>query len=139
MKELDDNLASKAFDGYEIAANDLTEDILHWKTLSVDLEKKKVVYPDWTTAKHFPGVISKCNVTRNKERLYDIDYDDGGKLTGVKEEHIRWLGAGDERNMYIYIYAFTQICIYIYMYLYICIYIYVYIHKYINIYMYIQV
>jgi hypothetical protein len=78
MKELNDNFVSKAFDGYEIAATDLTEDIIYWKTLSVDLEKKKVVYPDWTTAKHFPGVISKCNVTRNKERLYDIVFDDGG-------------------------------------------------------------
>lgn len=98
IKELDDNFASKAFDGYEIAANDFAEDILYWKTLSVDLEKKKVVYPDWTTANHFPGIISKCNVTRNKERLYDIDYEDGIKLLGVREEHIRWLGIGDERS-----------------------------------------
>ena len=97
-KELEENFASKAFDGYEITATDSTEEITWWKTLSVDLEKKKVVFPDWTTAKHFLGTISNCSVTRNKERLYDIDYDDGSKLSGVREENIRFLSGGEKRN-----------------------------------------
>ena len=42
-KELDENFASKAFDGYEITATDSTEEITWWKTLSVDLEKKKEI------------------------------------------------------------------------------------------------
>lgn len=39
-----------------------------WKSLLVDFEKKKLVFPDWTKANHFPPVIVKCTQTRNKER-----------------------------------------------------------------------
>jgi len=61
--------------------------------LSVDLEKKKVVYPDWSTAKHRPGRIAKCVLTRNRERVYDVDFEDSSvRLTGVREEHIRLVG-----------------------------------------------
>ena len=97
-KELTENVNSKAFDGYDITVADSNEDVAYWKTLSVDLERKKVVFPDWSTAKHFPGVIAKCTVTRNKERLYDIDYDDGQRLQGVREEHIRWISANDSSS-----------------------------------------
>lgn len=86
------------YTGYEVVANDFTQEITYWKTLSVDLEKKKVVYPDWSTARHFQGVLTKCTVTRNKERLYDIDYEDGAKLLGVREEHIRWLSSNDQNR-----------------------------------------
>lgn len=92
--ELDNNLTSKAFDGYELVESDASEDILFWKLLSVDLEKKKVVFPDWTTAKHSLGRISRCVLTRNKEKIYDIEYEDGIKLLGVREEHIRLLEEG---------------------------------------------
>ena len=34
-------------------------------------------------------MIISCILTRNKERIYDIDYDDGTKLYGVREEYIR--------------------------------------------------
>ena len=33
----------------------LSNEASHWKTLSVDLEKKKVLFPDWSKAKHFTG------------------------------------------------------------------------------------
>ena len=60
---------------------------------TVDLEKRKVVFPDWTQqAKHYPAVVQRCVLTRNKERVYDIEYDDGSKLSGVREEYIRLLG-----------------------------------------------
>jgi hypothetical protein len=95
VRELEDNVTSKAFDGYDVTVVDPHGDVAYWRTLSVDLERKKVVFPDWATAKHFPGVIVRCSVTRNKERLYDIDYDDGQRLQGVREEHIRWVSAGD--------------------------------------------
>jgi WD40 repeat protein len=98
MKELEENFSSKAFDDYEVSTSDFNNDVVWWKTLSVDLEKKKVVFPDWSTAKHYPGNISDCSVTRNKERLYDIDYDDGAKLVGVREEHIRWLCTADKNK-----------------------------------------
>ena len=94
-RELDENVTSKAFEGYDVAVADTNEEVVYWKTLSVDLERKKVVFPDWNNAKHFAGVISKCSVTRNKERLYDIDYDDGQRLAGVREEHIRWWPSGE--------------------------------------------
>jgi hypothetical protein len=35
-----------------------SEEISHWKTLTVDLEKKKVVFPDWINANHHKGSIS---------------------------------------------------------------------------------
>ena len=36
------------------------------------------------------GVIIKCTVTRNKERIYDIEFDDDRYVqTGVREEYIR--------------------------------------------------
>ena len=98
IKELEENYSSKAFDQYEVSTSDASDEVVLWKTLSVDLEKKKVVFPDWATAKHYPGSIATCCVTRNKERLYDIDYDDGVRLTGVREEHIRWLSTADKRN-----------------------------------------
>ena len=42
-------------------------------------------------------MIIKCTVTRNKERIYDIEYDDDHYIqTGVKEEYIRIVhAAGD--------------------------------------------
>ena len=90
-QELDSNANSRAFDGYEIIVDHGLDDIKYWKTLSVDLEKKKVVFPDWTKAKYYLGQILKTIVTRNKERIYDIEYDDGVKLFGVREEYIRVL------------------------------------------------
>ena len=89
-QELDSNANSKAFDGYEIIVDHGSDDhIKYWKTLSVDLEKKKVLFPDWTKAKYYMGQILKTFVTRNKERIYDVEYDDGAKLYGVREEYIR--------------------------------------------------
>ena len=41
--ELESNVNSKAFDGYQFVAEDTTEDYTFWKTLTVDLEKKKVI------------------------------------------------------------------------------------------------
>ena len=90
-EELSVNLNSKAFDGYELMENDVVEEISFWRLLTADLEKKKVLFPDWSSAKHCLGRITKCVLTRNKERVYDIDYDDGIKLFGVREEHIRLL------------------------------------------------
>ena len=97
IKELDENLESKAFDNYEISRSDNNDNITFWKTLNVDLEKKNVIYPNWAVGKYYVGVISQCKVTRNKERLYDIDYDDGVKLSNVREEHIRWLNSNNKK------------------------------------------
>eukprot|EP01035_Chromulina_nebulosa_P027268 gene27268-35828_t len=67
--------------------------LTYWRLLTVDLEKRKVVFPDWTQqAKHYPAVVQRCVLTRNKERVYDIEYDDGSKLSGVREEYIRLSG-----------------------------------------------
>ena len=72
----------------------------YWRLLTVDLEKKKVVFPDWSQqAKHYPAVVQRCVLTRNKERVYDIEYDDGSKLTGVREEYIRLLGGNQNVNV----------------------------------------
>eukprot|EP01038_Epipyxis_sp_PR26KG_P008940 gene8940-12056_t len=81
-------------DYFDNNSNGFSEDnnndkIIYWKTLSVDLEKRKVVYPDFVNAKHVPGVITKCASTRNKERIYTIEYEDGSILTNVREEYIR--------------------------------------------------
>ncbi len=96
--ELSTNASSTAFDGYETVSPDSSHDISYWRVLSVDLEKKKVVFPDWSAAKHSRGKITRCTVTRNKERLYDVDFDDELKLTGVREEHIRLLETSSRRN-----------------------------------------
>ena len=90
---------SNAYDSYELQSDNSAGEIInYWKVLSVDLEKKKVVFPDWTTAKHYIGKISRCVITRNKERVYDIDYDDGSKLSNVREEHIRLLSVDTNKT-----------------------------------------
>lgn len=104
-QELDNNNSSTAFNGYKLLTSDGTDSISLWKLLTVDLEKhkvriislfyyffhiSKVVYPDWSKGNHYPGVVVKCELTRNKERIYDIDLSDGGgRLIGVREEYIR--------------------------------------------------
>jgi WD40 repeat protein len=98
LKELDENSASQAFNEYEVSASESSNDASWWKTLSVDLEKRKVVFPEWSTARHHPGSITNCSITRNKERLYDIEFDDGSKLSCVREDYIHWLGSADNRN-----------------------------------------
>eukprot|EP01034_Spumella_vulgaris_P030784 gene30784-38049_t len=74
-----------------IDSNNKDDETTYWKLLSVDLEKRRVLYPDWTKARHYEGHITKCVVTRNKERIYDIEYEDGVRLGGVREEYIRML------------------------------------------------
>ena len=64
IQVLADNCSSTAFDGYaQEDPSDLVErlegEMQYWQGLSVDLERKKVVYPDWSTAKHRPGRIAK--------------------------------------------------------------------------------
>jgi WD40 repeat protein len=62
---------------------------MFWNILTVDLQKHKVTYPDWTNAKYQTGRITKLHLLRTKERVYNIDYDDGSKLNNVREEYIR--------------------------------------------------
>lgn len=87
--------ASGANDVFEMvefsSANESSAEVLYWKMLSVDLEKRKVLFPDWTNARHFPGYITKASLTRNKERVYTVEYDDGVVLQSVREEYIRLL------------------------------------------------
>lgn len=90
------NSQSRAFDGYELIQEDSSEDIILWKTLSVDLEKHKVVFPTWNKGSHYNGIITACHVTRNGARTYDIDYKDGSKLFSVREEYIRVIDEGEE-------------------------------------------
>jgi WD40 repeat protein len=89
--ELESNAGSQAFNNYQLTQGDTSQDIALWDLLTVDLEKNKVVFPDWSSARHSRGRISRCVLTRNKERIYDIDFDDEFKLSGVREEHIRLL------------------------------------------------
>ena len=48
-----------------------------------------MIYPDWSKGQHFSGIIVNKHVTRNKERIYDIDISDGARLCNVREEYIR--------------------------------------------------
>lgn len=92
LEALDDNERGSIFESLlsiGMVREDDTQTLLSWKVLSVDLEKKKVLYPDWNKAKYHTGVIVNCVSTRNKERVYDIEFDDGGKLFSVREEYIR--------------------------------------------------
>jgi hypothetical protein len=97
ISELESNLRCTAFDALEtgssvaLESNSKDDEAVYWKLLTVDLEKRRVLYPDWTKAKHYEGHITKCVVTRNKERIYDIEYEDGARLSGVREEYIRLL------------------------------------------------
>jgi WD40 repeat protein len=65
---------------------------IYWKMLSVDLDARGVVYRDWTGTSYYPASVVKCTVTRNKERIYEIEYKDGSVQSGVKEEYIHVLG-----------------------------------------------
>ena len=97
---LEENSSSTAFDGYKDSVlggrgkgDDGGQEVKYWQKLSVDLERKKVVYPDWSTAKHHPARIMRAFLTRNKERVYDVEYEDSGTShTGLREEHIRIVG-----------------------------------------------
>jgi hypothetical protein len=80
------------------SSSSLNRNIL-WKCLTVDLEKKKILFPDWTKAKHFPGIITKVTITRNKERIYDIEYEDGSKYAGVKEPYLRLIDSSSNLNV----------------------------------------
>lgn len=88
------NLQSRAFEGYELFSSNIGEDIHLWKVLSVDLAKYHVILPDWSSAKHRPGKIVRCMLTRTKERVYDIEFEDGNIIQNVREEHIRMLEDG---------------------------------------------
>jgi len=80
-----ENLSSSAFEGYELIEEPGSDVVSHWKTLTVDLEKCKVTYPDWSNAKYYNARVHSSSLTRNKERVYDIEFDDGGNLSGVRE------------------------------------------------------
>lgn len=91
------NASSHAFDSYapsSAGGRSASSPIKYWNKLSVDLEKYKVVYPDWSGGSYHAGVISRCYATRTKERMYDIEYEDGQRLCGVKEEFIVLTSAG---------------------------------------------
>lgn len=101
-RELESAAQSTAFEGYTIQnSSQNTEedaDVSYWRGLSVDLEKRKVVYPDWTAAKHQAGRLVGCTLSRNRERLYDVEFEDGVRITSVREEHIRLVGEPDSAN-----------------------------------------
>lgn len=67
IKELDKTaIQSKVFVGYDftsaLSLKDTMDDkISYWKCLTVDLEKHKVIYPDWSKANHFKGNIINNN------------------------------------------------------------------------------
>ena len=92
---LRENITSTAFDGYDDKGNNSgvdAKEIKYWKSLTVDLEKKKVVYPDWSKAVHRAARVTRQVLTRNRERIYDLEFDDSSRLLGVREEHIRITG-----------------------------------------------
>lgn len=88
-----ENISTTAFDTMSMlgdATTSIDADARAWRRLSVDLERTKVVFPSWTGAKHYSARILSASMTRNKDRIYDITFDDDGStLQGVKEEHIR--------------------------------------------------
>eukprot|EP00428_Durinskia_dybowskii_P079078 CAMPEP_0170361340 /NCGR_PEP_ID=MMETSP0117_2-20130122/3755_1 /TAXON_ID=400756 /ORGANISM="Durinskia baltica, Strain CSIRO CS-38" /LENGTH=371 /DNA_ID=CAMNT_0010615701 /DNA_START=38 /DNA_END=1149 /DNA_ORIENTATION=+ len=97
QKELENSADSNGdlslFDlGGSTRGDENQESIAYWKMLSVDLDAKGVVYRDWTGTSYFPANITKITVTRNKERIYEVEYKDGSVLNGVKEEYIHVLG-----------------------------------------------
>lgn len=51
----------------------------------------QVVYPDWNKGVYYQGLITRCILTRHKERVYDIDLADGSHLNNVKEDYLRAL------------------------------------------------
>ena len=55
----------------------------------VDLDKYKILLPDWSGNTYYTGRISKLSIARNKDRLYDIEYDDGSHISSIREEYIR--------------------------------------------------
>ena len=97
-RELDLNLASKAFAGVDLSSGDAGGDTKLWGCLSVDLERRRVVLPDWSGGRHMPGNITRCLLTRTRERVYDVEFEDGGKLFAVREEHIRVREARTRRS-----------------------------------------
>lgn len=89
-KVLVENISSVSIDNFNSSIqNQSNPEILCWSILFVDLIRYKVVYADWLNSKYQTGRITKTSTSRNKERVYDIDFDDGAKQVGVKEEYIR--------------------------------------------------
>lgn len=93
---LEENNSTTAFDGYGDGGSGQSlkdKEVKYWNRLTVDLERKKIVYPDWGKAKHYTAKIVKTLLTRNKERVYDVEFDDTGYVQhNLREEHIRVLG-----------------------------------------------
>lgn len=92
---LEENNSTTAFDGYGDSSGQTLQDkeVKYWNRLTVDLERKKIVYPDWGKAKHYTAKVVKTLLTRNKERVYDVEFDDTGFVQhNLREEHIRVLG-----------------------------------------------
>lgn len=98
QKELEASSSSSAFQGYRLQdrgaaqQDDASTEAAYLQCLTVDLEKHRVLFPDWAKAKHSAGKVSRCVLSRNRERLYDVDFDDGARLQGVREEQVRLLG-----------------------------------------------
>jgi len=73
----------------------------YWKTLSVDLEKLKIVYPDWSAASadFFSAKIVRIDRTRVGDRVYDLELLDNdassgsgngaSRIASVREEYLR--------------------------------------------------
>ena len=53
-----------------------------------------MVYPDWSRGQHHAGIITRCSITRTRERVYDVEFEDGIKLFAVREEYIRVTNLG---------------------------------------------
>jgi WD40 repeat protein len=54
----------------------------------------QVIFPDWSRGEHYQGVVVHCSLTRNKERVYDVEYRDTGvydRINGVRGEYIQVL------------------------------------------------
>ena len=92
-KLLDENVTSLIKDNLNTSLDNLSSnsEVLPWDILVVDLIKHKVVYADWINSEYQNGRISNSSVSRNKERVYDVDFEDGSKQVSMKEEYIRLL------------------------------------------------
>jgi WD40 repeat protein len=92
-KQLKINAESKAFQDYDsFVDTSQGHEVNLWKSLTVDLAKKKILFPDWAAGSFHAGVVTACRLTRVKERIYTVEFHDGTSVSGIREEYMRATG-----------------------------------------------
>ena len=83
------NLQLSYVEGSNYTSTLASSETLIKNIMYVDLDKYKILLPDWSGNIYYTGRISKLSIARNKDRLYDIEYDDGSHIPNIREEYIR--------------------------------------------------